>query len=85
MKCQERCYCQLRLLPDFLTAAHHLHVDHASGSRQASCGQSSVHAGQHATRTQTLAHQRSSAASYVPLGTPALLHGAPHWPVTQHV
>lgn len=85
MKRQERFYRERRLDPHFLTAAHHLHADHASGSRQASRGESGVHAGQHATGTDALAHQRSSAASYVPLGTPALLHGAPHQPITQHV
>lgn len=62
-----------------LTAAHHLHADQASGPGQAS------HAGQHASGTHPLAHQGSSAAPHVALGTPALLHGAPHGAVAQHV
>lgn len=69
----------------FLTVAHHLHADHASGPRGASRRHCSAHARDHAARPNPLAHHRSPSASHGTLGTPALLHGAPYRPITQHV
>lgn len=68
------------ICPFSFTVAHHLHINHGSGSRwnTASCRECSIHVGNHTTRSNSLAHYWACRAPHGPLGTPTLLHGATH-------
>lgn len=77
--------CNGRLAETPLTVGHHLHSHHASGAWGPSGGHGGAHVVDHASWCDCLAHHRPHTASHGALWTPALLHGAPHGPIPQHV